>query len=77
MSNNSIIEIENIEKLIKLEKLQLSHNYIKKIKGIFNLNKLKELKLNDNSISVIPEQINMITYLFSFDIGKNKIKNLE
>ena len=63
--------------MVKLEKLQLSHNYIKKIKGIFNLNKLKELKLNDNSISVIPEQISMINYLFSFDVGKNKIKSLE
>ena len=51
--DNQISKLENLESLVNLEILDVSHNRIRKIEGLENLTKLKKLYLVSNKINKI------------------------
>ena len=55
LNNNKIQKISNLDKLIKLDKLELRGNKITKVEGLDNLTNLTKLTLSCNLISNIEE----------------------
>ena len=51
--DNQISKLENLDSLVNLEILDVSHNRLRKIEGLENLTKLKKLYLVSNKITKI------------------------
>ena len=58
----------------KIERLQLSRNQIDNIDGISRLKLLSKLNLRNNKISVLPDEICLLSNLKGINIRYNKIK---
>ncbi|ESO09284.1 hypothetical protein HELRODRAFT_73717, partial [Helobdella robusta] len=67
--------IENLEKLKRLENLNLSKNNIEKIDRLSHLTRLKELNISDNCLTRI-ENLQPLTNLQVLDLSHNKIKTI-
>ena len=67
--DNQISKLENLESLVNLEILDVSHNRIRKIEGLENLTKLRKLYLVSNKINKIENvshlKVCMIVILYS------------
>ncbi|XP_010601244.1 centriolin [Fukomys damarensis] len=67
--------IENLEKCVKLEVLNLSYNLIEKIEKVDKLLKLRELNLSYNKISKI-EGIENLCHLQKLNLAGNEIEHI-
>lgn len=70
---NNITDIQGLEKIWRLRKLDLSHNQIVSMKGIENLPNLRILKLSDNKIQKI-EKIKNFQKLKKLTLDNNQLK---
>lgn len=69
--------MERLDKLLRLQDLNLSHNMIIKIEGIENLSLLQTLNLNDNKIEHIPKWFSKkLKALRVFKIARNKLTSV-
>jgi Leucine-rich repeat (LRR) protein len=75
---NGIAELpQDIDKLKKLEELNMSANYLKNLPTSFaNLDNLKDLDLYDNDFDVFPEEITKLKNLDKLDLSFNNIKEI-
>ncbi|XP_063686349.1 centriolin-like isoform X2 [Bolinopsis microptera] len=70
-----IKRIENLDGLVQLEQLSLSHNVIEKIENVSHLKCLRVLNLSYNSIQKI-ESISSLTNLETLNLSHNNISQL-
>ncbi len=70
---NKITDIQGLDKIWRLRKLDLSHNQIVSMKGIENLPNLRILKLSDNKIQKI-EKIKNFQKLKKLTLDNNQLK---
>ena len=76
MSNNQIQELKGLDRLKKLELLELRGNNILEIKGLSSLNNLRFIDLSQNQISELngAKNLKYLTHLFLDDNKINSIK---
>lgn len=72
---NNITDIQGLDKIWRLRKLDLSHNQIESMKGIEYLPNLRILKLSDNKIQKI-ENIKNFQRLKKLTLDNNQLKEL-
>ncbi len=73
---DDISEIPALNKLVKLEHLQLQRNNIQYIRGLSHLTQLKTLNLSQNQIKKI-ENLDGLNNLQEISLSSNKIKKIE
>jgi len=73
---DNISEIPALNKLVKLEHLQLQRNNIQYIRGLSHLTQLKTLNLSQNQIKKI-ENLDGLNNLQEISLSSNKIKKIE
>jgi Leucine-rich repeat (LRR) protein len=73
---NDISEIQALNKLVKLEHLQLQRNNIQNIHSLSHLTQLKTLNLSQNQIKKI-ENLDGLNNLQEISLSSNKIKKIE
>ncbi|KAK3802588.1 hypothetical protein RRG08_027218 [Elysia crispata] len=67
--------IENLEKLRKLQTLNLSHNLIEKIEKLDRLAKLRDLNLADNMLTKL-DGLESLTALQSLNVSDNRLEHV-
>lgn len=75
LSNKGIVDIQGIQYLTNLKKLDLTGNNIKFIDNLKNLTSLQELSLNQNSIENI-QALSYLKNLEQLDLYSNQISDL-
>lgn len=76
LSFQKILQISNLENLVKLEKLKLDNNMIMKIENLDHLVKLKWLDLSFNSITKL-EGLEKLESLTDLSVYSNQISEVE
>jgi hypothetical protein len=76
LSFQKILQISNLENLVKLEKLKLDNNMIMKIENLEKLTNLNWLDLSFNSIKKM-EGLNTLTKLLDLSLYSNDISEVE
>jgi hypothetical protein len=76
LSFQKILQISNLENLVKLEKLKLDNNIIMKIENLEKLTNLNWLDLSFNTISKM-EGLNTLTKLLDLSLYNNQICEVE
>lgn len=74
--DNKLKKYEEINKLTKLEILDLSFNLLRKMESLDCLPQLKKLYLVSNKITKI-ENVNLLSELVLLELGDNRIKHIE
>ena len=67
--------IENLEKLHKLQTLNLSHNLIEKVEKLDRLVKLRDLNLADNMLTKL-DGLESLTALQSLNVSDNRLEHV-
>lgn len=78
LSDNHIINIDNIASLVNLRELILDNNEIYELPDSFrNLNEIECIDLSYNSFNHVPEVLGELSNITTFNFGGNKLKNFD